>query len=59
MKIEINSQPLFMLSLPLKTIELVMEMSRHHYDGVCKQASAVGGFIYGWRNSASLCQSRP
>jgi hypothetical protein len=59
MKIEINSQPLFKLPLSLETIELLMEMSRHHYDGVCKAASAVGGFIYGWRNSVSFVPEVP
>nr|WP_319566299.1 hypothetical protein [uncultured Rhodoferax sp.] len=54
MKIKINSQPQFMLPLTLETVDLLMEMSRHHYDGVCKSASAVGGFIYGWHNSVTF-----
>lgn len=27
-----------------------MRQSDAHYDGVCKAASKVGGFIYGWKN---------
>lgn len=59
MKIEITPRPLFELHLPIETIDLLMEMSRHHYDGVCKSASAVGGFIYGWRNSVSFVPESP
>ncbi|WP_157979478.1 hypothetical protein [Rhodoferax ferrireducens] len=59
MRIEITSQPRFELPLSLETVDLLMEMSRHHYDFVCKQASAVGGFIYGWRNSVSFVPESP
>lgn len=59
MKIEIVSQPLFNLYLPAETIELLLTMSRHHYDGVCKDASAPGGFIYGWKNSVAFMPEEP
>lgn len=59
MKIEINSQPVFNLPLPIGTILLLMEMSAHHYDGVCKSAGMVGGFIYGWRNCVSFAPDLP
>lgn len=59
MKIEISSRPVFSLPLPLKTVELLMTMSRHHYDGRCKSASAVGGFIYGWSNSVTFAPEGP
>jgi hypothetical protein len=59
MKIEINSQPVFNLPLPIGTIRLLIEMSSAHYDGVCKSASMVGGFIYGWNNSVSFSPEFP
>ncbi len=29
-------------------------LSSFHYDSVCRQASHVGGFLYGWVNSLDL-----
>lgn len=59
MKIEVVSRPLFNLPLPIETVELLMRMSSLHYDGRCKSASAVGGFIYGWKNSVTFMPDVP
>lgn len=49
-KITIRAVPKFYLSLTLAQVKLITELSSSHYDGVCRSASAVGGFIYGWVN---------
>lgn len=59
MKIEVVARPLFNLPLPLETVKLLMLMSSRHYDGRCKSASAVGGFIYGWNNSVTYSPDLP
>lgn len=59
MKIEITPSPVFNLPIPIGTIGLLMEMSAHHYDGVCKAAGVVGGFIYGWNNSVTFMPESP
>lgn len=33
------------------------ELSERHYDGVCKAASRVGGFLYGIKNQFSFTQN--
>lgn len=31
-------------------LNVLLKVSKHHYDGKCKDASARGGFLYGWAN---------
>jgi len=38
------------LKLARAEVEHFRILSAAHYDGKCRSASAVGGFIYGWRN---------
>lgn len=59
MKITIKARPEFNLPLDAATVALLMQMSSLHYDGRCKAASAVGGFIYGWRNSVQFSPELP
>lgn len=42
------------LELTKAEVEHLMACSKAHYDYKCKQASEVGGFIYGWRNHFEL-----
>lgn len=51
MKIEMTASPVFRFALNDKQLEVLIKCSSHHYDMVCKDASKVGGFIYGWKNS--------
>lgn len=39
-----------MLTLTGAELKKLMDSSRHHYDGVCKAASNLGGFLYGTAN---------
>lgn len=57
MKITIQASPKFYLSLTLEQVKLISELSSSHYDGVCRAASMVGGFIYGWVNSLTYAPS--
>jgi hypothetical protein len=50
MDIQIHASPVFLIPLREKHIEVLMLLSEHHYDGTCKAASKVGGFLYGWKN---------
>jgi len=50
MKISIHGKPEFHLPLTMAHVELLTACSEAHYDHRCKQASQVGGFIYGWKN---------
>lgn len=59
MKITIKARPEFHLPLDAATVALLMQMSSLHYDARCKAASAVGGFIYGWRNSVQFSPELP
>lgn len=38
------------LELDESAIDSLIQLSESHYDGVCKSAGRVGGFLYGWRN---------
>ena len=40
-------------------VDKLLEYSSRHYDGVCKAAGQVGGFIYGWSNYFSLGEETP
>ena len=50
MNIQIHASPVFFVPLREKHIEVLMLLSEHHYDGTCKAASKVGGFLHGWKN---------
>lgn len=50
MRIDITGQPMFWFNLTEAEVELIMTTSDAHYDVTCKEASRVGGFIYGWSN---------
>lgn len=52
MKYEIHYTPEFWLSMTPETAQLIKRLSGMHYDGRCKAAGAVGGFVYGWANWA-------
>lgn len=45
------------LRLTRPEIERIMELGRKHYDGVCKAACNVGGFVYGWSNRLMFDES--
>ena len=54
MNIEICASPVFWVPLNLRQANILAFLSSHHYDGVCKDASRVGGFVYGWINHLSF-----
>jgi hypothetical protein len=49
MKITLHGKPQFRLPLTLADVDVLCKLSSMHYDSVCKQASVVGGFLYGWQ----------
>ena len=54
MKADVYGRPNFTIYLDPEDanamIDVLMELSIHHYDGTCREASQYGGFIYGWSN---------
>jgi hypothetical protein len=50
MKVSITGIPHFNLIFKKSTINVLMELSACHYDGTCKDAGKIGGFVYGWNN---------
>ena len=54
MKIEIYGKPDFWFSLSDGQMAVLERLSGLHYDGVCKAATRVGGFIYGWKNARDV-----
>ena len=48
---EISFKPIAHVTFTSAEIRLMCECSRCHYDGVCKDASKVGGFLYGMSNA--------
>lgn len=54
MIITVYPKPSFAIPLSAATVALLVRMSSLHYDMVCKQAGAVGGFLYGWNNSVTF-----
>lgn len=50
MKIVAWAVPSFLLEIPKETLEVLLALSRLHYDSVCQSAAKVGGFLYGWKN---------
>lgn len=53
MNIELRARIEFYVPLTEQNIDLLMNLSAAHYDGTCKAAGAIGGFIYGWKNAAT------
>lgn len=42
--------PRCLVSFTKEDVEVLLECSRRHYDGRCKAAGQVGGFLYGIKN---------
>ncbi len=49
----ITFRPVAWVHFSLAEIGLLMQCSASHYDSVCRQASKVGGFLYGMNNRAT------
>ena len=54
MKCHIVALPKFQLTLTPEEIRVIVDCSKLHYDAVCRQASALGGFVYGWKMCLTL-----
>lgn len=54
MKFEIAGRPEFWFNLTDEQLYVLQTLSSVHYDGVCKQAAKLGGFIYGWTNARAF-----
>lgn len=46
--------PLAGIDFSADEIGVLMTLSEHHYDGTCRMASKLGGFIFGLKNSLLL-----
>jgi hypothetical protein len=57
MKIFIQGVPHFHWQPTHAHIALLTALSGMHYDARCKEASCVGGFIYGWKNCVLLAET--
>jgi len=53
-EIKISSTPVFNFKLTIHQIQLLRGLSKNHYDATCREAYAVGGFMYGWFNSVKF-----
>lgn len=51
MKITVTCEPVFHLPLTVQDVQILCELAESHYDATCKQAAAVGGFLFGWSNA--------
>ena len=45
------------IELTPEEFRLLMHYSGNHYDGVCQNASKVGGFLYGFKNQIGFGRS--
>lgn len=50
MNIQIQGEPVFYLHITKSVIDTCLTLSSLHYDGTCKAAGKLGGFLYGWKN---------
>lgn len=50
MKATIYAVPKFAITFTASELNTLTRCSKVHYDGVCKDASHVGGFLFGWAN---------
>lgn len=49
MNITISWTPTFSCEFTLQQLDFLIEISKRHYDGVCRSASGVNGFLVQWR----------
>jgi len=54
MQIKIVAKPVFWFAPGPEIVAVLIKMAELHYDGECKSASKVGGFLFGWRNATSF-----
>lgn len=65
MLVEVSAQPEFLIPLNLEQVNILMDLSTHHYDSTCRAASKRGetfdqqGFIYGWHTVISAYVNTP
>ncbi len=50
MKATVYAQPRYRIYLSKEELHTILACSGIHYDSVCRDASKVGGFLYGWAN---------
>lgn len=50
MRATIYAVPKFAITFTASELNTLTRCSKVHYDGVCKDASHVGGFLFGWAN---------
>jgi hypothetical protein len=50
MNIYVTAKPVFHFTLNAELNNVFIRMSEHHYDYLCKMASQMGGFLFGFRN---------
>ena len=55
---EISFEPAALVEFSASDVNILMELSKAHYDGVCKAAGQWNGFLYGLSNSAPDYRSR-
>jgi hypothetical protein len=48
MQAVLHATPRFVVTLSLLEYYVLKRCSQCHYDGVCKSASLLGGFLYSW-----------
>ena len=51
MKVEIYGKPEFWFALTDNQMAVLETLSAVHYDGVCKDATKGGGFLFAWKNA--------
>lgn len=50
MKATIYAVPKFAITFTKAELDVLTMCSKLHYDGVCRSAGNVGGFLFGWNN---------
>lgn len=51
--ITIELEPRFCLQLTCSDLATLIQMARLHYDGECKRAATLGGFLYRWDHTVT------
>ena len=59
MKISIYATPKFCFEVDKSLVESLMQLSEMHYDGTCRKAHMLGGFLYGWNNMVQFREQCP
>ncbi len=59
MKISIYATSNFVFEVAKDLVDNLMQLSQMHYDGICRSASKIGGFLYGWNNMVTFRESQP